>query len=222
MAPAVPHLDEPDGPAGHAPCWSPSGIGTQALGLAAAGYDVLASDTSSGAIDRLRREATRRQLTIEARVADLRTLSASWHETFAAILACDNVLPHLLTDNEIARALAECRRCLRPGGALIASVRDYALIERRSPDVRPYSPHTEGARRYSAEQAWEWDGDRYDLTMRLTEEAPGEEPHVHLFHTAYSSCSSRKDLPASNDWMAYSSSRSLSESRRDAHAGQER
>jgi hypothetical protein len=35
--------------------------------------------------------------------------------------------------------------------------------------------------------------------------------------TAYSSCSLRKDLPASNEWMAYSSSRSLSESRRDAH-----
>ncbi len=162
-----------------------AGIGTQALGLAAAGYDVSASDVSSGAIDRLRREAARRELSIETRVADLRTLSASWQEPFAAVLACDNVLPHLLTDIEIARALGECRQCLQPGGALIASVRDYAAIERRSPDVRPYGSRTEGGRRYSADQVWEWDGDQYDLTLRLTEDAPGERPHTHLFRTRY-------------------------------------
>jgi SAM-dependent methyltransferase len=161
------------------------GIGTQTLGLAAAGYDVSASDVSAGAIARLRREAASRQQLVDTRVADLRTLSDAWPEPFAAVLACDNVLPHLLTDTEIARAFAECRRCLRPGGALIASVRDYAAIARVSPDVRPYGSHTEDGRRYSADQVWEWDGDRYDLTLRLTEEAPGEGPRTHLFRTRY-------------------------------------
>jgi hypothetical protein len=75
-----------------------------------------------------------------------------------------------LSDVEIANAFAECRKCLRPGGVLILSVRDYAVIERRSPDVRSYASHTEGGHRYSAEQVWEWDGDQYDVTLRLTEE----------------------------------------------------
>src|SRR5687767_8007952 len=113
-----------------------AGIGTQALGLAAAGYHVSASDISAGAIDRLEQEAARRELSVHARVADLRTLSGTFAETFDAVLACDNAVPHLLTDAEIATAFAECRRCLRPGGLLIISVRDYAAIERRPPDVR--------------------------------------------------------------------------------------
>ncbi len=162
-----------------------AGIGTQALGLAASGYDMSASDVSAGAIDRLGREAARRELSVRARVADLRTLSSAFAETFDAVLACDNAIPHLLTDAEIASAFAECRRCLRRGGVLIVSVRDYATIERRSPDVRPYATHNEGGRRYTAEQQWVWDGDRYDLTLGLTEEAPGELPRRHLFHTRY-------------------------------------
>jgi SAM-dependent methyltransferase len=161
------------------------GIGTQALGLAAAGYDVSASDASAGAIDRLAREAASRRLSVQMRVADLRTLSESFPEPFAGVIACDNVIPHLLTDSEIATAFAECRRCLRPGGVLIVSVRDYAAITRVSPDVRPYGAHAEGTRRYTAEQVWEWDGDHYDLTLRLTEEAPDEAPRQHVFRTRY-------------------------------------
>jgi SAM-dependent methyltransferase len=161
------------------------GIGTQALGLAAAGYEVSASDVSPGAISRLGREAARRGLSAQVRVADLRTLSKSFPGPFAAVLACDNAIPHLLTDAEIATAFAECRRCLSPGGALIVSVRDYAAIERVSPDVRPYGSQVDGGRRFTAEQVWEWDGDRYDLTLRLTEEAPGEAPRNLLFRTRY-------------------------------------
>lgn len=162
-----------------------AGIGTQALGLAAAGYDVSASDVSAGAIDRFAQEAARRGLSVPAQVADLRTLSSTFAESFDAVLACDNAIPHLLTDAEIARAFTECRKCLRRGGVLILSVRDYAAIERRSPDVRPYSSHLEGGHRYTAEQVWEWDGDRYDVTLRLTDEAPGETPQHRVFRTRY-------------------------------------
>jgi cyclopropane fatty-acyl-phospholipid synthase-like methyltransferase len=45
------------------------GIGTQALGMAALGYAVTASDLSAGAVRRLRGEAAARGLSIDARVA---------------------------------------------------------------------------------------------------------------------------------------------------------
>jgi glycine/sarcosine N-methyltransferase len=54
------------------------------------------------------------------------------------LAARDNALPHLLTDAELGAALRECYRCTAPGGVAIFSVRDYAAIERKSPDVRPY------------------------------------------------------------------------------------
>jgi SAM-dependent methyltransferase len=162
-----------------------AGIGTQALGLAAAGYLVSASDISTGAIDRLEREAAGRKLSVSAQVADMRTLSSTYSETFAAILACDNAIPHLLTDAEIGTAFSECRKCLRLGGVLIVSVRDYAVIDRRSPDVRPYPSHIESGHRFTGEQVWEWDGDQYDVTQRLVEETPGEPPRRHEFRTRY-------------------------------------
>jgi SAM-dependent methyltransferase len=161
------------------------GIGTQTLGLAAAGYTVAASDVSSGAVARLEHEADTRRLAVTARVADLRALSESWPEQFDALLACDNAIPHLLSDAEISGAFTECRRCLRAGGVFVASVRDYAAIPRVPRDVHPYGSRTEGGRRYSAEQVWEWDGDCYDLTLRLTEEAPGDDARTHLFRTRY-------------------------------------
>lgn len=161
------------------------GIGTQALGLAAAGYDVSASDLSGEEVARLKREAEARHLRLTARVADLRELSQSWHEPFDALVACDNAIPHLLTDADISLAFVECRRCLRPRGAFIASVRDYAAIKRVPHDVRPYGSRVEGDRRYSAEQVWDWDGDWYDLTLRLAEDAPGQTRHMLEFRTRY-------------------------------------
>ena len=63
--------------------------------------------------------------------------------------------------------------------------RDYAAIERRTPDVRPYGGRTEGACHYTAEQTWYWDGDEYDLTLRLTEQCGDAAPTIHKFSTRY-------------------------------------
>ncbi len=48
------------------------GIGTQALGLAALGHAITASDLSSAAVERARREAAQRNLAIDFTVADMR------------------------------------------------------------------------------------------------------------------------------------------------------
>lgn len=173
VAPGAPILD--------AAC----GIGTQCLGLAGDGYDVSASDISVAALQRAEEEAARRGLRIAFSVADLRELSTVHTRSFDAVIACDNAIPHLLSDAEIRRALEECRACLRPGGVLLISVRDYDRIERKTPDVRPHGSRTESDREYYAEQEWRWDGDQYDLLVRLIEDAPGVPRRVHEFHSRY-------------------------------------
>ena len=50
------------------------GIGTQAIGLAARGYAVSASDISAGELERARVQAAQRKLAIDFRVADMRRL----------------------------------------------------------------------------------------------------------------------------------------------------
>ena len=150
-----------------------SGIGTQALGLLMQGYRVKASDTSPQAIERLKIELSRRTLKADAYVDDLRTLVSTAAGSMAAVLACDNSIPHLLSDAEILQAFRSCYRCLRPGGVALFSVRDYATIERNSPDVRPYGMRYEDGSRFLAVQVWEWDADQYDLRMYLTTESAG-------------------------------------------------
>lgn len=161
------------------------GIGTQTLGLAQLGYRVTASDISPAAVMRARTEAENRGLNIAFTVADLRRLSQDVADGFAAVLACDNAIPHLLSDAEIRAAFVECRRVLAPGGILIVSVRDYATIERRSPDRRQYGTRREGGCDYTAEQIWSWDGDQYDLLLRLTEQCGAAAPIVHELHSRY-------------------------------------
>jgi SAM-dependent methyltransferase len=148
------------------------GIGTQSLGLLKNGYQVTASDISAGAVERLQHELARLGLQAKVLVDDLRTLGGTASGSMAAVVACDNSLPHLLTDAEILQAFQSCYRCLSPGGVAVFSVRDYAAIARVHPDVRPYGLHYEGGGRFLAVQVWEWDNDAYDLRIYLTSESP--------------------------------------------------
>ena len=76
------------------------GIGTQALGLAAQGFRVTGSDISLAAVQRAREEAGRRGLQLGCLVGDVRALPVR-SAAFEVVLACDNALPHLLSENDI-------------------------------------------------------------------------------------------------------------------------
>lgn len=147
-----------------------AGIGTQTIGLLQSGHCVSASDLSAGAIARLDSELRQRRLCARTFVSDLRTLECLRSESVRAILACDNSIPHLLSDVDILRAFQQCYRVLQNDGMAVFSVRDYAKIERRSPDVRPYGLRIDGDRRFFAVQVWEWEGEQYRLSMYLTTE----------------------------------------------------
>lgn len=162
------------------------GIGTQTLGLLARGYRVTASDLSPGAVARLRDELARRGLVAEARVDDLRLLARAGDASADALIACDNSVPHLQTDAELLQCFGQMWRCLRPGGLVVLSVRDYAAIERKSPDVRPYGLRIERDERFLATQVWEWDSDtHYDLRIYLTRESADGQCSTRVLRSRY-------------------------------------
>jgi SAM-dependent methyltransferase len=107
------------------------GIGTQAIGLARRGYRVHGTDVSARSIERARAEAARLGADLTLALADFRDLTTVDGD-FDVVISCDNALPHLLDDAELARALRAMRVKLRPGGLLVVSIRDYdaALIDR--------------------------------------------------------------------------------------------
>ena len=151
-----------------------AGIGTQALPLAALGYDVVARDLSSGAIARLSREAEIRGLTIDAESADMRVVGDSVDGLFDVVVAFDNSIPHLLGDDEIAATFRGFLRLLNPGGSLLISVRDYEQIDRTSISVHPYGERFRAERAFRLSQEWEWlDTSHYQTTMVVEEQVEG-------------------------------------------------
>ena len=113
------------------------GIGTQSLGLALRGFELTGSDISAAAVERARREASQRGLSIGLSVADMRRAHAHHAREFDVVLCADNALPHLLSDGDIAIALREFFLCTRLGGVTILSVRDYSRVERGGTQVSP-------------------------------------------------------------------------------------
>ncbi len=175
------------------------GIGTQTIGLIQHGYLVTASDISAGAIERLKNELSGRSMQANVRVDDLRTLSNTPSESMSAILACDNSIPHLLSDQELLQSFTNCFRCLIPGGLAVYSVRDYAAIPRVNPDVRPYGVRRQGSTRFLAVQVWEWEGDQYDLRIYLTSEAENGECSTRVMQSRYYAVSIGKLLALLQD-----------------------
>lgn len=132
------------------------GIGTQALGLAALGYRVTASDLSARAIERARQEAAERELCMRFEVADLRALERAVPGRFDVALAADNALPHLTSDEEIASALRGVAAKLVPDGLFLASIRDYDAALASRPVSWPARLYGADGCRRIVQQVWEW------------------------------------------------------------------
>ena len=150
-----------------------AGIGTQALPLAALGFDVTARDLSERAIDRLRREAKSRGLSIDIAQADMRTLRDSVSGPFEAVIAFDNSVTHLPSDGEITKALTGFRESLIDGGLLLLSVRDYDQVDRSHDSSHPYGERIRGEQRFRLRQDWTWVDDSHYSTAFVVEEHDG-------------------------------------------------
>ncbi len=146
------------------------GIGTQALGLAALGYDVTASDLSSGAVARARREADRRGLEVAFSVIDMRDCHRYHGGGFDVVLTADNSLPHLAGD-DLVDAVEAFLECLRPGGVVVIGLRDYRADEdRASPQVWSYGFRNQGDEQFYVFQTRHWSADCYDVAMYFVRE----------------------------------------------------
>ena len=132
------------------------GIGTQAIGLAALGYFVTASDISDGELAEAAARAGEYDVKIRFEHADFRALSEVFSDEFDIVIAMDNALPHMLTHEALESAVRSMTGKVRPGGIFAASIRDYdMLLTGKPPYSPPYIHKTEKGQRVSF-QTWEW------------------------------------------------------------------
>lgn len=160
------------------------GVGTQALGLAARGYAVTGSDISPVAVQRAIAEAKQRDVGLPCVAADFRALPVRTAAT-DVLIACDNSLPHLESPDDIAAALAEWWRVVRPGGGCLISMRDYGSPPPAGTiEVRPYGERIWKGRRYDVRQVWTWRGPRYEVALEIVP-TMGEEEAPTLVQASY-------------------------------------
>lgn len=146
------------------------GIGTQALGLAALGYEVTASDISEGELAEARQRAAKNGLQIRFARADFCALSDTFTERFDIVIAMDNALPHMLTDRALGTAVKSIVGRLKADGIFVASIRDYdSLLASKPPYSAPYIHKTEKGQRVSF-QTWDWQDENYRLTQYIIED----------------------------------------------------
>lgn len=167
------------------------GIGTQAIGLAALGYGVTASDISDNEIAEAKLRAENNHVQIRFEHADFCALSETFSNFFDIVICMDNALPHMLSGPALESAITSITNQLSPGGMFVASIRDYdALLTDKPPYSPPYIHQTPEGKRVSF-QTWDWKGNHYKLTQYIIED--GDALEISKFDCEYRA-TTRKEL----------------------------
>ena len=103
------------------------GTGHHALALARRGYEVVGTDLSEAMVQRARWNAAAAGADVAFEVAGLGSL-AELGRTFDAVICLGNSLPHLLTEQAVAEAMADFQAVLRPGGLLVVQNRNFDRV----------------------------------------------------------------------------------------------
>lgn len=159
------------------------GIGTQSIGLAALGYRMTASDISDAELAEAAKRAEENKVSIRFEHADFCALSDTFPETFDIIICMDNALPHMLSHDALASAIASITGRMKKDGIFVASFRDYdALLLEKPPYSPPYIHKTSNGQRVSF-QTWTWEDDRYKLIQYIIDD--GEMLQASKFECEY-------------------------------------
>jgi glycine/sarcosine N-methyltransferase len=95
----------------------------------------------------------------------------------------DNSIPHLTDEEQLLLAARQFRAKLRPGGALMASIRDYDRLLDEKPTMQLPSFFTDAdGRRRIVFQVWDWLDERQYMFHLFI--ARGREDNWETFHTS--------------------------------------
>ncbi|MEZ5399769.1 MAG: class I SAM-dependent methyltransferase [Bryobacteraceae bacterium] len=171
------------------------GIGTQAIPLARLGLSVTGSDVSPGAVSEARRIAADAGVRIALYTADMRALDAVPESGFDAAIAMDNALPHLESDADLLAAASGIAAKLRPGGVVLASIRDYDELVRTRPVSFGPAFYNDGGFRRIVHYVLDWEDERrYTFHIHIVRQTLSGWESVH--HAGHYRAVLREELEA--------------------------
>jgi SAM-dependent methyltransferase len=147
------------------------GTGRHAIALAQKGYEAVGADLSPAMIEHARLGAAAAGVDVPFFTAGFGDLAALG-QTFDAILCLGNSLPHVLTDAELAAALADFAALLRPGGLLVAQNRNFDRIWARRERFMGPQVHREGDREWLFVRFYDFHADTLTFNMIRLQRTP--------------------------------------------------
>jgi|GEM_PF-3075740 SAM-dependent methyltransferase len=162
-----------------------SGMGTQAIGLAMCGHEVVALDISAGQVERGQKEAEAidKALPIEFALGDATHPADYVSGTFDAIFSFGNSLPLLGSADALRSALSDSLKLLNPGGVFLASLRDHTDLRKRQPHLIGSGPvNIDGKKGVWVETGiWMPDGKHYTSHITFVLNEPRHEEYYYPF-----------------------------------------
>ena len=101
---------------------------------------------------------------------EIRILSDTFAEKFDIVIAMDNALLHMLSSNDLEKAIKSIANQIKRNGIFVASIRDYdSLLMEKPPYSPPYINKMDKGQRVSF-QTWVWKDDNYKLTQYIIDD----------------------------------------------------
>ena len=114
---------------------------------------------------------------------EIRILSDIFAEKFDIVIAIYNALPHMLSSNDLEKAIKSIANQIKRNGIFVASIRDYnSLLMEKPPYSPPYINKMDKGQRVSF-QTWVWKDDNYKLTQYIIDDE--ENLQVSKFECEY-------------------------------------
>lgn len=113
------------------------GSGLQAIGLAKHGYSVDGGDISQNMIEQARKNAKEAGVNVNFKQADFRELKQYFTQEYDAVISWGNSIPHLMNNDDIAKALKNIYACIKTGGIALFDMRNYDVMLRDSKRFLP-------------------------------------------------------------------------------------
>jgi glycine/sarcosine N-methyltransferase len=125
------------------------GTGTQAISLAALGYEVTAADASQAMLQKAQANAKAQNVADDMTFinVDFLGLRKALTGHYDAVVSKGNALPHLLTDDELRAALQNFYDLLRAGGLVAIGIQDFDLMLEDRPRFVPRQVHLDDPER---------------------------------------------------------------------------
>ncbi len=92
------------------------------------GFNAKGSDLSPAMIKKAKINSNKHKVKALFKISDFRNLTETFNEKFDAVVCVGNSLPHLLSDEDLSKALSEIYNILNKGGVLVLQQRNYDML----------------------------------------------------------------------------------------------